>query len=304
MEKIGKRFQGKVAIVTASTQGIGFSIAERIGGEGAAIAISSRKQKNVDEAVEKLRSKGIEVLGVVCHVSNAEHMKNLVGRTVQRKSLEEKTLLNRLGKTEDMAAATASLASDDAAYITGETLKQKPERAIVVAYPSLRRITRSSLERLRSASHCKKFGDESLLFFVMSATVDDFTNGATLAPWPAFTRALNPVRKPSKLRSLNATFHINNTTSGAKTPARAMRTIAFFTATIKKAPTTRAIKRTTRNAHVASFDTLNPSFVDSLNLVTAAPYCTLVDGTAGGSRWPERRPAPAPNGPEVMSPVG
>nr|GMD91698.1 tropinone reductase-like 3 [Ipomoea batatas] len=83
MEKIGKRFQGKVAIVTASTQGIGFSIAERIGGEGAAIAISSRKQKNVDEAVEKLRSKGIEVLGVVCHVSNAEHRKNLVERTVQ-----------------------------------------------------------------------------------------------------------------------------------------------------------------------------------------------------------------------------
>lgn len=40
----------------------------------------------------------------------------------QRKGLEEKTLLNRLGTTEDMAAATAFLASDDASYITGETL--------------------------------------------------------------------------------------------------------------------------------------------------------------------------------------
>lgn len=40
-------------------------------------------QKNVDEAVDKLRSKGIEVLGVVCHVSNAEHRKNLVEKTVQ-----------------------------------------------------------------------------------------------------------------------------------------------------------------------------------------------------------------------------
>ncbi|KAE9452729.1 hypothetical protein C3L33_15358, partial [Rhododendron williamsianum] len=39
-----------------------------------------------------------------------------------RKSIEEKTLLNRLGTTEDMAAATAFLASDDASYITGETL--------------------------------------------------------------------------------------------------------------------------------------------------------------------------------------
>lgn len=41
---------------------------------------------------------------------------------MQRKDLEEKTLLNRLGTTNDMAAATAFLASDDASYITGETL--------------------------------------------------------------------------------------------------------------------------------------------------------------------------------------
>lgn len=40
----------------------------------------------------------------------------------QKKAIEEKTLLNRLGTTEDMAAATAFLASDDASYITAETL--------------------------------------------------------------------------------------------------------------------------------------------------------------------------------------
>lgn len=41
---------------------------------------------------------------------------------IQRKGVESKTLLNRLGTTEDMAAATAFLASDDASYITGEIL--------------------------------------------------------------------------------------------------------------------------------------------------------------------------------------
>ncbi|CAH9082253.1 unnamed protein product [Cuscuta europaea] len=79
----GNRFEGKVAIVTASTQGIGFGIALRLGLEGATVVISSRKQKNVDEAVEKLRSKGIEALGVVCHVSNALHRKNLIQKTIE-----------------------------------------------------------------------------------------------------------------------------------------------------------------------------------------------------------------------------
>ncbi|KAL6197868.1 hypothetical protein ACLB2K_027660 [Fragaria x ananassa] len=222
--KIGKRFVGKVVIVTASTQGIGFAIADRLGLEGASVVISSRKQNNVDEAVEKLRAQGIEALGIVCHVSNEQQRKNLIGKTVQkygkidvvvsnaaanpsveailhtpreaaphlkkgssvilissiagfqppasmamygvtktallgltkalademapetrvnciapgfvptnfasyittnaavRKELEEKTLLKKLGKTEDMAAAAAFLASDDASYITGETL--------------------------------------------------------------------------------------------------------------------------------------------------------------------------------------
>ncbi|XP_072995602.1 tropinone reductase-like 3 [Typha latifolia] len=79
-----KRLEGKVAVVTASTQGIGFAIAERFGLEGASVVVSSRKQKNVDEAVEKLRSKGIEVMGVVCHVSNAQHRKDLMEKTIQR----------------------------------------------------------------------------------------------------------------------------------------------------------------------------------------------------------------------------
>ncbi|KAF3621206.1 Tropinone reductase-like 3 [Capsicum annuum] len=98
MEKFGKRFEGKVVIVTASTQGIGFTIAQRLGLEGASVVISSRKQsdlisvdgaggrrqENVDEAVKKLRDGGIEVLGLVCHVSNAQQRKNLIEKTIQK----------------------------------------------------------------------------------------------------------------------------------------------------------------------------------------------------------------------------
>ena len=44
MEVKCRRLEGKVAVVTASTQGIGLAIAERLGLEGAAAVISSRKQ--------------------------------------------------------------------------------------------------------------------------------------------------------------------------------------------------------------------------------------------------------------------
>ncbi|KAJ8716101.1 hypothetical protein PYW08_013386 [Mythimna loreyi] len=71
------RFKGKVAIVTASTEGIGYAIAKRLGNEGASVVISSRKEKNVEAAVKNLRNEGITVEGVVCHVGNADQRKNL-----------------------------------------------------------------------------------------------------------------------------------------------------------------------------------------------------------------------------------
>ncbi|KAM3966184.1 dehydrogenase/reductase 4 [Aphomia sociella] len=71
------KLKGKVAIVTASTEGIGFAIAKRLGQDGAAVVISSRKEDNVKNAVKSLRDDGITVEGVVCHVSNKEHRRQL-----------------------------------------------------------------------------------------------------------------------------------------------------------------------------------------------------------------------------------
>lgn len=64
-----ERFKGKVCVVTASTAGIGFAIAQRMAQEGGRVVISSRGQKNVDAAVEQLTSKGLDACGVSCHVA-------------------------------------------------------------------------------------------------------------------------------------------------------------------------------------------------------------------------------------------
>ncbi|XP_012057067.1 PREDICTED: dehydrogenase/reductase SDR family member 4 [Atta cephalotes] len=75
------RLEGKVAIVTASTEGIGLSIARRLAQEGAKVMLSSRKEANVKKAVEELKSEGLQVAGTVCHVGKAEQRKNLFEKT-------------------------------------------------------------------------------------------------------------------------------------------------------------------------------------------------------------------------------
>lgn len=51
---------------------IGYAIAKRLGAEGASVVISSRKEKNVSEALAKLKAEGITVAGTVCHVAKLE----------------------------------------------------------------------------------------------------------------------------------------------------------------------------------------------------------------------------------------
>lgn len=79
-----RRLEGKVCVVTASTDGIGLAIACRLGLEGAKVVVSSRQQSNVDEAVKYLKNKDIDVLGLVCHVANASHRKQLFEETIKK----------------------------------------------------------------------------------------------------------------------------------------------------------------------------------------------------------------------------
>ncbi|XP_060081846.1 dehydrogenase/reductase SDR family member 4-like [Ylistrum balloti] len=75
---MAQKLAGKIAVVTASTDGIGYAIAERLAKDGAKVVVSSRKQANVDAAVNKLKSQNLDVVGVVCHVGKQEDRERLV----------------------------------------------------------------------------------------------------------------------------------------------------------------------------------------------------------------------------------
>lgn len=69
---------GKVAVMTASTKGIGFAVARRLAQQGAHVVLSSRKQENVNAAIEQLAAENLTVSGTVCDAGKKEDRKSLV----------------------------------------------------------------------------------------------------------------------------------------------------------------------------------------------------------------------------------
>jgi NAD(P)-dependent dehydrogenase (short-subunit alcohol dehydrogenase family) len=75
--------KGKVAIVTGSSKGIGKSIAEALAEYGAQVVISSRSQEAVDAVADEFKAKGLEAIGIACHVGDEEQRKALVNKTIE-----------------------------------------------------------------------------------------------------------------------------------------------------------------------------------------------------------------------------
>ena len=74
---------GKVAVITGSTRGIGLGIAEAYAQEGAKLLVSSRSQAAVDKAVMHLRDAGSKAVGLACDVSQEEQVLALANFAMQ-----------------------------------------------------------------------------------------------------------------------------------------------------------------------------------------------------------------------------
>lgn len=68
---------GKVAVITGSSRGLGLAIAQTYAREGASVVLAARTQKAVEQAVNAIKASGYKATGAACDVGQYDQVKTL-----------------------------------------------------------------------------------------------------------------------------------------------------------------------------------------------------------------------------------
>ncbi len=80
---MSKRFEGRVAIVTGGSLGIGRSTVEQLAAEGAMVVACARRKPKLDELVEKITEAGGKCRGVALDVNDIDGFEALIRDTAK-----------------------------------------------------------------------------------------------------------------------------------------------------------------------------------------------------------------------------
>jgi len=150
------RVDGKVALVTGGSRGIGLAIAQALGGAGARVAIASRKAENLAQAKAELATHGVEVETFVSHVGKEGAPAELVRDVVEK-----------LGKIDVLVNNAATNPHFGPVITADEKIFDKTFETNARAYFSLAR---------EVAKHLVDRGAPGSMIFISS------TQGVTAAP--------------------------------------------------------------------------------------------------------------------------
>ena len=88
--------EGKVALVTGASYGIGFALATAFAEAGAKIVFNDIKQELVDKGLAAYKEKGIEAHGYVCDVTNEDQVNAMVAQ-IEKEVGKINILVNNAG---------------------------------------------------------------------------------------------------------------------------------------------------------------------------------------------------------------
>ncbi len=69
-----KKLEGKTAVITGASRGLGKAIAFLFAREGARVVISGRTQKDIEQNAAELRAEGLEAAAFICDVSDPQQV--------------------------------------------------------------------------------------------------------------------------------------------------------------------------------------------------------------------------------------
>ena len=104
--------EGRTALVTGGSRGLGLQIAEALGEAGAKILLTSRKAGDLEEAAAHLQAKGIDTRWVAADASVPEDAQRVVAEAMQRLGQID-ILVNNAGATWGAPAEAHPLAAWD-----------------------------------------------------------------------------------------------------------------------------------------------------------------------------------------------
>jgi NADP-dependent 3-hydroxy acid dehydrogenase YdfG len=77
------KLDGKVAVVTGASSGIGEATVRALAAEGAAVVAGARRRERLDKLVEEVSQDGRKVIGVECDITDEEQAHHLIRRAVE-----------------------------------------------------------------------------------------------------------------------------------------------------------------------------------------------------------------------------
>jgi NADP-dependent 3-hydroxy acid dehydrogenase YdfG len=77
------KLDGKVAVITGASSGIGEATAETLAAEGATVVVAARREERLSDLVERIEGNGGRALSVSCDITDEEQAHNLVRRAVE-----------------------------------------------------------------------------------------------------------------------------------------------------------------------------------------------------------------------------